>query len=218
MLERSGLRRAWDAVHQSEPVPGRPDEGALAFLEGIRPRLAPDASILEAGCGRGRNASYLSRAGLHVYACDLSTVALEIAKARAQEAGLPVSLQAADLRCLPYASDFFAAAICVHVLPYHPKADLVTCLRELWRVLGPNGWLYFDLLTPEDVEYGCGEKLEGGTFLDPDGTPLHFSPRQEVDELSDGFALERVTRIESISTPARTRVSWAVWAVKRSIR
>jgi len=217
MLDRFEIRHAWDVIHQTQPASEGPEKNVLAFIEHIEPRLSPRAVLLDAGCGRGRNALYLSHSGFTVYACDLSSVALAIAKAQSSEAGLTVSLQASDLTHLPYVSDLFAAAICVHVLPYHLKADLIKSVRELRRVLQPNGWLYLDLLAPEDAEYGCGRKLEKGTFLDPDGTPLHFSPRGEVDEILHGFALERVTRYEFTSSPTRVRVGWKIWALKCAI-
>ena len=217
MIGQPESRQIWNIIHQSEPSSERPEEGVVAFLEHLESRLTPETSLLDAGCGRGRNALYLSRSGFRVYACDLSSVALGIAKARADEAGLTVSLQASDLTHLPYASDLFAAAICVHVLPYHMKADIVKSIRELRRILQPNGWLYLDLLTPEDADYGCGRKLEEGTFLNPDGTPLHFSPREEVDEILHGFTLERVARFELASSPTRVRVGWTIWAYKGAI-
>jgi SAM-dependent methyltransferase len=217
MPEHLELRQSWDAAHQSKPLPEGPEAGVLAFLEHVKPQLSPRAPLLDAGCGRGRNALALSRLGFTVYACDLSPVALAIAKGRAQDIALPIRFQVSDLTCLPYAKHTFSATICVHVLPYHFKADIVKGMREFWRVLQPNGWLYLDLLDPEDAEYGCGEKLEENTFLDSGGTPLHFSPRAEIDELTQGFAVERVTRIEFRPSPGRTRVAWSVWAVKSSL-
>jgi SAM-dependent methyltransferase len=217
MLDSFKIRRAWDVIHQTQPASKGPEKEVLAFIERIKPRLSPGAALLDAGCGRGRNAIYLSRSGFTVYACDLSSVALGITKARAGEAGLTVNLQESDLTQLSYANDLFAAAICVHVLPYHLKADLVKGIRELRRVLQPNGWLYLDLLAPEDAEYGCGLELEKDTFLDTDGTPLHFSSRQEVDEILHGFVLERITRFKSASSPTHIRVGWTIWAAKRVI-
>jgi SAM-dependent methyltransferase len=214
MPERFELRQSWDAAHQSQPLSDEPEAGVVAFLEHLRPQLPSRAPLLDAGCGRGRNVLTLSQAGLPVYACDLSLATIGIAKSRAREAGAPVRFQAANLASLPYVENFFAATICVHVLPYHCKAGILKCLHELWRVLQPNGWLYFDLLDPEDAEYGRGDKLEDDTFLGPDGMPLHFSPRQELEELAQGFALVQVSRHEFNPSPARRRVAWRIWALK----
>ena len=185
----------------------------MAFVDGLRRQPSLEAPLLDVGCGRGRNAFYLSQTGFAVYACDLSPVAIAVAKVRAQQIDTTINFQVADLTHLPYPDNSFAALVCVHVLPYHYKVDIIKGIRELQRVLRPNGWLYFDLLGCDDAEYGYGQKLEAHTFLDPDGVPIHFSSRQEVDELLDGFAVERTSQFE-LGSPTRTRVGWAVWARK----
>jgi ubiquinone/menaquinone biosynthesis C-methylase UbiE len=149
-----------------------------------------------------------------VHGCDLSPVALEIARKRTEQVGLPIYFLVSDLTYLPYADNSFAAAICVHVLPYHLKTDIAKGMRELWRVVQSGGWLLVDFLDCDDAEYGCGQKLEEDTFLDPDGTPVHFSSWQEISELLNGFTLEHAIRRESKSSLVRTRVAWTIWAVK----
>jgi SAM-dependent methyltransferase len=214
MSDRFEPRRLWNHTHQTKPASERPEEDIVAFTEYLQPRLSPGAALLDVGCGRGRNTLYLSQLGFDVYACDLSSVALETAKARTQQAGISVNFQVGDLAHLPYASNLFEAIICVHVLPYHFKAGIIESVRELWRVLQPNGWLYLDLLACDDAQYGCGQRLEEHTFLDTDGIPIHFSSRQEVSELSNGFTLERVTRFELKTSSGHSRVGWTIWAMK----
>ena len=214
MFDRRKLAQAWDHTHQEKPTSEQPNVEVVAFADCLRRQLSPGAPVLDAGCGRGRNVFCLSQAGFVVYACDLSPVAISVVKARAQRIDATASFQIADLAYMPYPGNFFAAVVCVHVLPYHYKAGIARVVRELRRVLRPGGWLYFDLLGCDDAEYGCGQELEQHTFLDPDGVPIHSSSRQEVDELLDGFAVERASRFE-LGSLARTRVGWVVWARKR---
>ena len=211
MLSLIDLQGAWDRTHREERASSRPEEGVVAFAAYLEQKLSPGALVLDVGCGRGRNTVYLSQLGFAVYGCDLSPVALSVAASRAQQADARTGFQVTDLTCLPYRRATFAAAVCVHVLPYNLKADVARGARELWRVLQPGGWLYLDLLDCDDAEYGCGPELEKDTFLDPGGMPIHFSSRQEVDELLYGFAPKRVARVEFSSGP-RVRVSWIVWA------
>lgn len=214
MSNHSDLRRVWDRTHQTKSTSELPDEHIVAFADHLQSRLSPGLHLLDMGCGRGRNTLFLSQLGFNVYACDLSPVALEIAKARTQQTDIPVSFQAAELTHLPFANDSFAAIVCVHVLPYHFKANIIEGVRELWRVLQPKGWLYLDLLDCEDAEYGCGRRLEEHTFLDPDGVPIHFSSRQEINELSNGFELQHLRRVESKPSSGHSRVKWVLWAAK----
>ncbi len=210
-FERSKLRRVWDCAHQERPVREQADEKVIAFAGRLKSRLPAGARVLDAGCGRGRNTFYLAQEGFTAFGCDLSPVAVEIAKGEFYGLGKPISFQVAELARLPYASERFAAAVCVHVLPYHFGAGVTQGIRELWRILRPGGWLYLDLLHCDDPQYGCGRELEEHTFRDPDGVPIHFSPQQEVNELLHGFEVERMSRVE---LGARPRVAWVVWARK----
>ena len=211
MSDRSILQLAWNRIHQELPTSDQPQAEVVAFAEHLRQQWLPGARVLDAGCGRGRNTLYLSQAGFAVHACDLSPVAIQAARQRIQKTSTSVMFQVADLIHLPFPDSWFEAGICAHVLPYQLRADIVHSVRELRRILKPGGWLYLDLLDCDDAEYGCGQELEEHTFWDPDGTPIHFSTRQEVAELLQGFARDRVARLE---LGPRPRVGWVVWAVK----
>lgn len=56
---------------------------------------------LELGCGSGTNAVFLAQAGYDVTAVDVSPLAIERARAKANQAGVPVALFVADLLELP---------------------------------------------------------------------------------------------------------------------
>ncbi len=208
------LQHAWNRTHRETPIPDRPEAGVVAFAESLCSHLPTRSPVLDAGCGRGRHTAYLSGLGFTVYGCDLSNVALQIAQSRMHQTGLAASFQVSRLDRLPYADNVFAAALCVHVLPYNLKDSIVGSIDEMRRVLRPGGRLYFDLLDCDDVEYGCGQILEDHTFLEPSGIPVHFSSRHEVDELTRGFTLERVMHLEIKPLSACARVGWAAWAVK----
>ena len=56
---------------------------------------------LELGCGTGTNAVFLAQQGFDVTAMDISPLAIEQARAKVDEAGVDVTLLAADLLKLP---------------------------------------------------------------------------------------------------------------------
>jgi len=202
-------RLVWNRSHEEKPSSNLPDEEVILFAEHIQHLLHQKAWLLDAGCGRGRNALYLSKLNFDIIGCDISYVALKKLKSQFQNKETSASLQTANLTHLPYIDSLFTAAICIHVLPYHRKHKIAQCISELKRVLQPKGWLYFDLLDCDDSEYGCGQMLEKNTFLDTDNIPVHFSTRQEIDEIMDGFSLNRVTRFKHHS-----RIGWRIWAIK----
>jgi SAM-dependent methyltransferase len=74
----------WDELYRSRPKvwSGRPNPQLVAEVAGLTPGRA-----LDLGCGEGADALWLAQQGWAVTAVDVSAVALERAKAHAQETG-----------------------------------------------------------------------------------------------------------------------------------
>lgn len=98
-------------------------------------QLPAGAKVLEVGCGAGRQSRTLKkyRPELEVYGCDLSQVAIEVA--RGYNDG--VSYEVSDAARLPYPDNTFEAVMLFDVLEHVPDVALV--VREIERVLKPNG-------------------------------------------------------------------------------
>ena len=210
----TALKRAWESKHQEPFSIKQPEQGVVDFVQTLPHQLT--LNMLDAGCGRGRNANYLSQQKFRVFGCDLSWSAIKIAKLRIPQQIKTIFYQVADLTHLPYPDNCFDAAICVHVLPYHLKADLCASINELWRVLKPGGWLYLDLLDCEDAEYGVGANLERNTFYDEGGIPIHFSSEKEIVELMSKFGIQQQSQLKRDSS-SRIRLIWEIWATKQGV-
>jgi SAM-dependent methyltransferase len=109
--------------------------GRRRVLHGVigRLALAPEARILDAGCGSGRNMVELARYG-SVTGIELS----EVAVAAARERGVG-EVVAGSLSELPFADDSFDMAVCLDVIEH--LDDDRGALRELRRVIAPGGVL-----------------------------------------------------------------------------
>src|SRR5262249_39110543 len=85
------------AFYQAAPFPGYPPAATLAWLRSRAARselarlldcaIAPDARILEMGCGTGQMSLFLATADRVVVAADLSRASLEVAQAAAHRLG-----------------------------------------------------------------------------------------------------------------------------------
>lgn len=210
MLKRTSLQQAWNRTHEEQPLVWQPQAEIVRFVEHLSASLPRGALVLDAGCGRGRNARHLYELGFTVCGCDLSPVAITIARQQTGPAGASIRFQVADLTHLPYPDSHFAASICSHVLPYHTKSDLVRSLGELWRVLQPDGHLYLDLLDRADAEYGKGAEIEPHTFLDESQVPVHFCARDEIEDMLTDFRIEHEARLDQ----GHDRVAWEFWLSK----
>jgi ubiquinone/menaquinone biosynthesis C-methylase UbiE len=128
---RSGQYDHWDYAHPSQEL-----VAAVASL-GIR----RGATALDLGCGAGRETIFLARAGLLATGADASAPALEIARSRAREEGVPVRWVRADVLDLPLpraSVDFANDRGCFHHVAQEDRARYAA---EVARVLRPGGTL-----------------------------------------------------------------------------
>jgi SAM-dependent methyltransferase len=112
-----------------------------------------DGPLLEIGCGTGRLLVPLAAAGHTLTGIDLSAVALQIAQAKIEAAGLnqQITLQQADMRHfdLPQ-KDFAMALVPLNTLMHlHTIDEQLAALRAIGRHLQPEGELIIDLFHPD---------------------------------------------------------------------
>lgn len=101
----------------------------------------PDARVLDVGCGTGRTTYPLYEMGYDVIGIDVSDEMVD----RAAELFPEIPFRVGDATDLDFGTDRFDYALFSHNgLDYvHPESARVTALRELGRVLKPDGLLVF---------------------------------------------------------------------------
>ena len=114
--------------------------------------------VLDAACGTGRYAIQLARAGARVCGIDASEDMLARAKAKSDECGLKIDLQAGDLTRLPSADAAFDLAVCALALCHVP--DLGEPVSELARVLRPGGRLIISDFHPYALVVGWRTRFD----------------------------------------------------------
>jgi SAM-dependent methyltransferase len=141
-----------DYLPRSEPSP---------FLESALRVVSPGRALVLA-CGAGRNALHLAEAGFDVEAIDISSVAIDQARAEADRRGLRVRWRVADLDEVKLDANAY---------------DLITLIRYVSRnavprivnALAPDGWLLVEqhMRTRLDVMGpGVDFRLATGELLD----------------------------------------------------
>ncbi|RSD31410.1 malonyl-ACP O-methyltransferase BioC [Vibrio pectenicida] len=99
-------------------------------------------TVLDLGCGTGYFAALLRHRGAYVICCDLSKKMLEKAK---QRCGITkMRYQQGDAESLPLASQ--SVDLVFSSLALQWCGDLSVPLREMRRILKPNGGIYFSTL------------------------------------------------------------------------
>lgn len=117
----------------------------------LSPEVRPGMRILDAGCGPGRYAIDLMRAGATVTLADLSPVQLELAVANVRAAGLESQvdgvheLDICDLGVFPEGR--FDGVVCYGGAVSYTRERHREALRELVRVVRPGGFVALSTMT-----------------------------------------------------------------------
>lgn len=125
-----------------------------AFLRAQAALLAPGSRVLVPGDGEGRNGVWLAAQGHEVLSVDNSSVGLAKARALAQQRGVPLATELADLAHWMPAPASFDAVVLTYV--HLPSAIRTGVHRRLAAALRPGGWLILEAFTPKQLNYTSG--------------------------------------------------------------
>lgn len=143
--------------------------------------------LLEVGAGTGLHGEFFQGAGLEVFSTDLSKAMVEACQAKGLESAQM------DFHNLKLESEAFDAIFSLNCFLHVPQSDLPDVLREMYRVLRPNGVLYWG-------QYG-GSNTEGTLEND------NYEPKRFFSSLSNdtmrlfGKTLFSLEGFEMLSVP-----------------
>jgi SAM-dependent methyltransferase len=176
-----------------------------AWLLEVCPR---DCSVLELGCGSGREAAFLQSKGYGIVATDGSmAILLEAIRLHPELRGrillLPVPAS------FPFRDESFDSILAVGLLMHLVEFDIQTTLKEIARVLTAAGRLIFSLpLARDDVDIGGRDAL--GRYYNS----LDESRWGEL-LIDAGFRLSE--RNETRDSLGRTGIRWATYLAKKRV-
>ncbi len=143
------------------------------FDQLLKGRFAPGTSIMDAGCGAGRNLIYFLRNGYEVYGVDQSREAVEGVRLLASTLGSSApekNFLVSPVEEMPFESGRFGAVISSAVLHFaRDEQHFNRMVEEMWRVLKPGGLFFARLASSIGIEKHI-KPLAGGRYLLPDGT------------------------------------------------
>lgn len=145
----------WEAEY-SEGTPHwakdmAPTEFAKDFAKELERRKL--TTVLEIGCGNGRDSIYFAKKGLKVTAVDVAPSAVKLAQENVEKAKVNVDVQIANAEHLQFPSDSFGAVYSLSVLH---ATRLGKSLEEVYRVLRRGGfafiYIYGDTQTKTGIQ------------------------------------------------------------------
>jgi SAM-dependent methyltransferase len=149
------------------------------FDQLLRGRFDRRTRVLDAGCGEGRNLTYLLRRGFTCFGIDRDPSAIDDMRAVAAQVAPalpPENFRVGELDRLPWPDAGMDVVVCSAVLHFaSDEAHFDRMVQEMWRVLAPDGMLFARLASNIGLEDRIG--AAGRRVRLPDG-----SDRFIVDE------------------------------------
>lgn len=203
------MNGCYDQIYRTSPNHIMWGDGPGRLVGRIREFVA-SGTVLDAGCGDGKNALFLEKAGFDVVGYDLSVHALEGLNVRFENAGwgpkgsyLNCNISAVLSR--PPAS--FDAIVSYGLFHCLDPIDRIEMHRDLWRLLRPGGTILFSCL------------LEGIELPPTHLTPgVHLAAKDEIVAVFDGFEMlesEQGVIVESHPPLVGEHRHNAIWIVAR---
>jgi tellurite methyltransferase len=143
------------------------------FDQLLRGRIGPGMTVLDAGCGHGRNLVFFLRHAYRIYAVDPDANAIRDVRSLAERLApqLPLSNfreEAVESSSFPdHAADVVISSAVLHFA--RDESHFHSMLRGTWRLVKPNGLFFCRLASSIGME-GRFTSLGGRRFALPDGT------------------------------------------------
>lgn len=152
--------------------------------------------LLDLGCGNGKHSIYFSKEGFDVYASDIDC---RLINENLRHLNISnINVYEHSFTNIPYENDFFDAVICTSTIHHAIIDDIKKGINEIYRVLRPNGYFIFDIVSKEDKSYGLGIKVEENTFIGSregeENIPHHYTDEKELKLLLNGFSSVEISK------------------------
>jgi len=184
------------------------------FDQILKNRFDNEMSILDAGCGGGRNLVYFLRNNFSVFGIDENPQAVEQIRflAKTLSPNLPPeNFQTAIVENIPYPDACFGAVISSAVLHFARNEEHFTkMIAEMWRVLKPEGIFFARLASSIGIE-NLIQPIGDGKYLLPDGSQRFLVNQELVNSTTErlgGIWLEplKTTNVQNL----RCMTTWVL--------
>ncbi len=184
------------------------------FDQLLRGRITPGMRVLDAGCGEGRNLSFLLRAGYDASGIDRSPEAvLQVQRLAAEVApALPgENFQVCNVAELPHPDEHFDVVLSSAVLHFSSdELEFEAMVSAMWRVLKSGGLFWARTASSIGIEDRI-ESLGHRRFHLPDGTDRFLVDEELLLALTDKLGGTLADPIKTTNVQGlRCMTTWVV--------
>ncbi len=182
------------------------------FDQILRGNIAPGMTIVDAGCGYGRNLVHLLREGCQVFAIDQDSAAVDHVRKLSEslQTNLPAeNFQVGPIENMPFPNDLADIVLCNAVLHFaRDTRHFRAMLTELWRVLKPGGMLFCRLGSRIGMDF---QRLRGNIYLLPDNSQWFLVDQQMLLDLTSELNAVQVDPLKTtIVQDYRCMTTWVL--------
>jgi SAM-dependent methyltransferase len=144
-------------------------------------------------CGAGGSDPPLSlfhQYGYETYGIEIATEALDKASRFCREKEMPLKVFRGDMRKIPFASGSFSFVYSFNAIFFMTKPDIARAMREMERVLRPEGLVYVNFVSVDEPDSGpfC-ETAPARALLKSERFAQHED--NEADAYFEAFEIQR---------------------------
>lgn len=154
------------------------------FDQLLKGRISTPLTLLDAGCGGGRNLVYFLRNGFEVFAVDSNPGSIGQVQSLAATLAPELPIQnflVADILEIPFQDEKFDLVISSAVLHFaDDEQHFDKMLDEMWRVLKPGGMFFARLASSIGIETLI-QPIQGRRFSLPDGSDRFLVNTEMLD-------------------------------------
>lgn len=181
------MNNIWDKIYEKDAsfFGEKPSDFAVSCYDAMKDRAK---TILELGCGQGRDSLFFASKGIKVKALDYSRFAIVQLSKRTKQTNLPIEASVYDTtKPLPFNDDTFDA-VYSHMLfsMKFSQEQLKFIFKEIRRVLRKDGIHFFSVRNHNDKFYGKGTRIDDEIY-DINGFQIRFFTTEEIENLCEGF-------------------------------
>ena len=194
------------------------DIDVYLFDQLLRGRIVSGMTVLDAGCGSGRNLAFLMRAGFDVWGVDESVEAIaavqRLATALMKDVS-PTRFRVERVESMSHGTASMDVVISSAVLHFARDAShWLAMVHEMWRVLAPGGLLFARLATT--VGQPHLKPLGGGRYVMPDGATRFLVDHERLLNVTRELGGSLVDPLKS--TLVHEQRSMGTWVVRKHER
>lgn len=166
----------------------------------LKGNVSKDMTILDAGCGEGRNLIYFLNNDYHVHGIDQNPDAIKMLNfiIGSKYPACPKSnFEIGELSKLPHADQSFQYIICSAVLHFAKSTEhFEEMFEELYRVTDTNGTLFIRMAS--NIGLSGQEPIGNGNYSLPDGSTRFLLTKKIYAGLLEKYSFSEIEPLKTV--------------------